>query len=287
MKKLITLILIFTAFVSVNAFSQGPSPAPFKTGDIPKTHTDGKNNASKDHQQSTNSTISISARDADQQTNNKGNNGNSETTTNRWIALFTLVLALAAVAQFFTTLIQLRRLRQTVDATKEAAKAAKKAAEALPNIERAYIFVDSCMVDGMIPFNTEISDFNILVELSNIGRTPAVLTKLNCDVVWGIGYPIKYSEHGGKVPHGWASLAAGEKMKYKIPIHIPRDILSKIILHELKLVCYGLIEYQDVWRDRHETGFCWEIIPYRDATLGYIVVSKGTLVNDNPLNKYT
>jgi hypothetical protein len=308
MRKVILLLLITVFLITViNTFSQGPSPTPLKASgnNQEKSSTKEQGTASNHYISSiapSEIDTNISAAKTQEHTNNDATKSDNKTPSHWWtiiptvvIAYFAIIQGIAMIFQYFAMQRQVLELKESIDiakeatkATKEAAEAAKKSAEALPNIERAYIFIDSCIVEGMIPFNTEISEFEISVKLSNIGRTPAILTRLNCDTVWGIGYPIKYSEHDGTVvPHSWASLAAGEKMTYKIPIHVPKDILSKVILRELKLVCYGLIEYQDVWRDRHETEFCWEIIPYRDATLGYIVVGKSTLVSDSPMNKYT
>ena len=83
--------------------------------------------------------------------------------------------------------MQARRLRQSVEATKEAAKAAKDSAGALPAIERAYIFVD---MDGEVsrPTCKNIPGkgnfyFTAPINLINVGKTPAILKKIYVGII--------------------------------------------------------------------------------------------------------
>ena len=175
MKKIIIFIsLIFFLFVGISVYSQEPSPTPLKTSQEPQTNTKTINQASKnDHNISTNVTFKIDGYTNTAKTEEDSNNGttdsDAETSSNWWMAWFTGALVLVAICQFVAMILQYRamrdqvkELRESVDATKEivgisnqslftsgnqshhmavAAQAAKKSAESLPIIERAYIFV--------------------------------------------------------------------------------------------------------------------------------------------------
>lgn len=294
MRKIIALLFV-TAFLilAVNVYSQETSPPTAKGQPREKgvKNTTTTHISPAENQNSPNKPMRAAVNRETPYTNqtpNKGSSGKpAENPPNGWdnwttdpMKVFTACLTVCNVLLF---LIQICLWIST----KKSAEAAKKSAEALPRIERAYVFVDVAPVEGMISMNSQISDFKIPVTFSNIGRTPAILIKFDGDAIWGEEYPVKRMEIPGQFPPGGAVLPAGEKMTYKIPVHIQRDILSKIILREMKLTCCGMIEYQDVWKGRHETGFCWEIIPYKDERLANIIVSKCTLINDSPLNYYT
>lgn len=283
----------------MNVYSQEPSPTPREVSQNWQdctTNTDKNGNTLQHCTQKKPLLIETTdCKGTNPNTNKQAQDIDQNSSTKDFINIVSILLtavATVAMAIFTYWLVHYNKKMwettiRSVHATEKAAKAAQKSVDALTCAERAYVLVDVSPVEGMIPFNTPISDFGIPVMVSNVGRTPAILTKIYIDAIWVEVYPCKYPELPYQFPPGGAVLTAGEKQPYNIPVHVPKDILNKIILSELKLVCYGLIEYQDVWNDKHENGFCWEIIPYRDATRGYIVVSKSTLINDSPLNKYT
>jgi hypothetical protein len=235
-----------------------------------------------------------------QDANSNTHNQDDKTATDRWImwatialAFFALFQVIAMILQYCSMQKQVRELKKSIDiskrathATEKAADAAKDSVDSLRCTERAYILADVSPIDEIFPLNNA-KDFSVPVEISNIGKTPAILIKSSIDTVWREDYPIKYPEYPYQFPPGVSVITAGEKETWTIPVQIHKDILSKIIDGKMKLICYGLIEYQDVWKGKHETGFCWEIIPYRDANMGYYVKSKSILVNDSPLNKCT
>ncbi|MDL1981669.1 MAG: hypothetical protein LWX02_09425 [Deltaproteobacteria bacterium] len=185
-KHLFIVFAILCLFAnSTIAKSEPPSPTPTKTSNEPKSHPKGQKNTTSNQQQITDRSISSDNSAITQQTkppaNDKSDKKDSNATTNWWIVVFTAVLALAAVAQFFTALFQLRRLRQTVEVTKEAADAAKKSADATERTVlamqataqrqlRAYVCVPGATIKMLK--KTDGTYAHVVLRYKNAGQTP-------------------------------------------------------------------------------------------------------------------
>ncbi len=175
-----------------------------------------------------------------------------------WLVIFT---GLLFVCNFLLWLYTMR-----------AANAAKKSADALPTIERAYIFVDACT-----PEHVEGNMFEVAISFSNFGKTPAILTKVHGEFVWGEQSPSKFPEIKLPFPEGSVVVKPNSSELIKVSAYVPPDILGKIERKEIRSFCCGLVEYHDIWKVKHETGFCWEVSP----------VGKRGRISDSPLNTYT
>ena len=151
-------------------------------------------------------------------------------------------------------------------ATKDNAEAARKSAESLPRIERAYIFVG----DVDFTFNeennimvTDNTQNTITIWLANVGKTPALLTALYAEGRLTKSFPtpkdvktLPYRTIRNKL------IPADPKWKsFEIRIDVSKGQRDEINRSEVKLICYGRIEYNDIFGAIHQTGFCWEWDP--------------------------
>ena len=110
-----------------------------------------------------------------------------------WLVRLTAVLALIGVLQVIVFGWQARRLRQSVEVTKEAADAAKKSADALSASERAYVFAEveyGCKnpkphdVDYFAnAFYGKFRDFDLQIILHNHGKTPAIVSHVRYSII--------------------------------------------------------------------------------------------------------
>ena len=171
------------------------------------------------------------------------------------IAIFTLFLVCYNKKMWKTTI-------QSVNATKEAAEAAKSSVDNISKIERAYIFTtveqhpNTCEpIHGVDGFKG-IYAFNATVKLWNLGRTPAVITKIHAVISLGeaIIPEIKESE----IPPGIVVGSDTWKNLPTVSYHINEAEKQNIHSRERIAYCCGRIEYQDVFRKRWVRGFCWE-----------------------------
>ncbi|MGD0486931.1 MAG: hypothetical protein ABSB94_07040 [Syntrophorhabdales bacterium] len=133
---------LFLSAVTIYAQSQGPTPRPLKACDKPQKHATASHNISGPTQITILGETKITPG-----TNQQNSDGK---TSSDWrIVFFTGCLVLIGAFQLFMFRKQLKMMRQGVidasiaaNAAKEAADAARKSAEVLPKIERAYLFVE-------------------------------------------------------------------------------------------------------------------------------------------------
>ncbi len=148
-------------------------------------------------------------------------------------------------------------------ATIIAALIAKRAPDAVPKVERAYVFVTVTRQSVTENDRTLV----IKVHFHNRGRTPAMMRMLRTYVVWGDSAPQSLLEHdraNREMPQGLV-IASGDEHVETIREHITelqfRD-LADVAKHAFVV---GLLSYQDVWGDKHQVGFCWMSQPQRDS----------------------
>lgn len=189
------------------------------------------------------------------------------------VMVATCVIAAAAVIQLVVVSVQAiimykqtRCLRDSVEATKIAAKAADKSAKALPTIERARIFVDldaKAGAEGRIttgnPFQGKHfrQDLNTTIFILNQGKTSALIDSVFMD---GGAYPTypDAPEMDAENLRNTAYVAPGERDSICKTFKVSSLEWEQIIDGKLKLLCYGRVAYRDVFGANHVTCFCYE-----------------------------
>jgi hypothetical protein len=151
-------------------------------------------------------------------------------------------------------------MRDTLNASKAAADAARDTASYLSNIERAYVFtkVETDERHGG-PNQTYIWKLRAL--FINYGKTPANILSVS-----GAWIPIK---PGGirnitvpdqrTYPDGLV-IASGKNWNLPISVEITESQSEEIQKGQLILYCCGFIRYKDIFDKGWETGYCWEYV---------------------------
>jgi hypothetical protein len=159
-------------------------------------------------------------------------------------------------------------VREAVDATKVAAEAARKSANAVESsfkqLERPYVFFTD--LTFIMPPTDEKKDRQIEFSYMNYGRTPALVTSVRARLLTTNDMP--------KVPYdfefcmNWSAfkpLSTGEKgndIEYIIPdwFKTTNDGTREIpVLNpDEKLFFLAEASYWDVFQNSHVSGFCWE-----------------------------
>jgi len=196
-------------------------------------------------------------------------NQQENTPINNRIANFTKLLVIVGVLQFATFIAQAIILSISLIATKKAADAAKQSAEVaaknsevIPTIERAYVFVEVDFSQEFIP-DRGITEFIAKIGIANRGKTPALL--LDCSYiakVVGLNEELpeisKMEIPSPWIPAGTVVIGADDKRIVPATIQTNAVEMKSVEAYTDRLVCYGVIRYEDVFRKSHETGFCWE-----------------------------
>lgn len=168
-----------------------------------------------------------------------------------WTAIGTVALALITLGLAIATY---KLFRATVDLARDA----KKSAEAVPKLERAYVFA---IVEGSLhhtPSGTLPAI--ITVTFTNHGRTPALIKGIYVNVFLDKSAPPKLVRSASglqEIPSGLV-IGAGKDLEFKYPFHLNDFIAGELDRGESIAFCLGEIEYEDVLNGRHVTGFCWE-----------------------------
>ncbi len=179
------------------------------------------------------------------------------------IAAYTIVLARVTSRQAKLT-------KLAADAAEKAANAAKVSAEALPNVERAYLFLDDELVSVLDwpATTTERRRSTIRPILKNYGRTPAILREIRWDVLVLDALPGKREVddlRGGPVPVSSLVIGSGARSEpLEVQFFIEGSDVDQIELGRGRFMYFvGRVRYDDVFHMTHETGFC---IQYRRSS---------------------
>jgi hypothetical protein len=159
--------------------------------------------------------------------------------------------------------------------TRTAARAAKESAEALPKLERAYLFETVTMTTQISGVATQLSlkqgeiDLEgsipedvfprFSVRLVNHGKTPAIIKSvlLGADHFNNTDEPTSWSFNRIQTEH---VLNPSQELPYEIRDTIPisEEALAELKAGRLSLKVYGKITYEDVFERSHETAWYWQ-----------------------------
>ena len=260
MKKIITLISLSLLFIAMTTDLKAESSSKPNKETINTQQKTGSNQ--RDSDQPPIVVKIIKAPNHKVETDKEAKTQEEKTSNDERLIQVTAVLAFIALLQLFVFAWQAHRLRQTVEATKEAADAAKRSADALPAIERAYIFVTvdipeiNPSQDGTIP---SMANFR----LYNHGKTPAILKKVHFIIKLRDAYPTITeinSSPNPPIPDG-IIISSNDSRVFDYTVIINTREWEQVDRHKIKLLCYGSIDYEDVFKESHITGFCWEYYP--------------------------
>lgn len=189
---------------------------------------------------------------AEQEAKNQGEGKVIEILASERVAYYTKVLAiftgvLAAVS--FVQGIFLIRADNT----------ARLSAEALPRMERAYVFLAE---------NVELDEINrdgiyvmakVQYPFKNHGRTPAILKEIHvASGFWRSSLPTMAAAIGGAIPDGLVLSAGEESRQFGCLMKTTVTDWDEAKDGGGYIAFFGRIIYTDVFGERHETGFCRE-----------------------------
>jgi hypothetical protein len=182
-----------------------------------------------------------------------------------WWTWFLGVLTIFALfGQLIVFVAQAYFLKGTLDATASAANAAKAAAEAVPGLERAYLFFSSATSDDFNPsmsfVGTSPDIFKINYRYKNSGRTPALLKRVQI----GCGYFEKGFPTNGvfnydsDLPTVHVIEGGLEPPPNDVQLFVQGDEYEKAKDFMGRYFFWGKLTYLDVFGISHETGICSE-----------------------------
>lgn len=260
MKKLLALLFITAFILSVlSAYSQGPSPDPEEESQNWQdctTKTDKNGNALQYCRKKTPLLIKVQeSKVANSNTDKQAQNINQNSSTKDFINIVGILLtALATIAMavftFFLVCYNKKMWETTtrsVAVAKEAADAAKKSADILHVIEKAYVIVTVNIPDYK---KMELGSNGADVFVCNCGRTPATIIKFSA-ILLGKDDPLS-SEAYNILPG--TELGSNKD----ITIFTRLTVAETQRLEKAGTYCHVILEYEDIFRQRYSKKATWE-----------------------------
>jgi hypothetical protein len=169
-----------------------------------------------------------------------------------------IIAAFTAVLGIFTV--------RLAGSTRIVADATKKSAKAIPNVERAYVFISDIVFifesNNLPAAPGDEKESKISVTFDNVGKTPAIPKTCHLGIVSTDGIPAA-SVIDGLLQSTIEKrvVAAGATLVQRAKITIKGDWRPRpVTMHEAKRVFLaGILKYLDVFDGRHETCFCWQL----------------------------
>jgi hypothetical protein len=150
-------------------------------------------------------------------------------------------------------------MKLSLQISKEAADAAKASTEGLFKIERAYVFANVHVRNGMRIGEEPATS----VTFVNRGKTPAIVLRMRSYLTVSKAIPQELAHHKRaeiRLPEGYIIGASLALLDFPKQTFTPQEV-SDIENMTTRLFAVGLIEYKDVLEAERETSFCWEYQP--------------------------
>lgn len=179
-------------------------------------------------------------------------------------------LASIIIAAFTGTLWVATSRQATL--TKIAAEAAKQSADALPAIERCYVFlrvtnsnIQLKPIDTPATWSPNISSLWVRFTFINYGRTPAIIQEIKVGIRRMDGdLPVDAWVEEDRLKLPLNVLGSGEFFEkggfyVSDPAQITQADADLIFAGGLFVYFFGHVAYQDVFGNDRETQFCWRV----------------------------
>jgi len=193
----------------------------------------------------------------------------------RWLAGFTLLLFFAAVGQVFLFWIQLRLINKSLAPAEAAARAATVAAEHIPKVERAYLYIviiaesisdaatrlaanqGELSGDGHIEMRP-----NVRYVFKNYGKTPALLKEISHTITHAAILPDEIDYTPADVVFTETFVAASDSTQ-ELRCTFTGTLLStqhaaEIVRGQRTYWFYGRVVYDDIFGDEQVHRFVWK-----------------------------
>jgi hypothetical protein len=184
------------------------------------------------------------------------------------------IIAGAAIIQSFLIagqVIVYRRQTKIMDgslkATQQAADAAKQSAEVSMNAERAWV-IEEIVFPDRLPDPNQIIEMSVGMKFKNTGRTPAKITNIKArfhtyrthegicpEPAYPNQRPIRELGTNGAIfaPNGSLMFA----VKFEEGRCLSPEQMIQITNGDLRLCCYGKVEYIDAFENARVNQFCY------------------------------
>lgn len=147
-----------------------------------------------------------------------------------------------------------RQNDQALAAAARIAEAAKKSADSIPDIQRAYLFIDA--TSTALP-KTLAAAAPARIGFRNYGKTPATLRGVAGRYYYSAGAPGRITLPQSTLPVTSAVADGGVAGPYDIALDANDEEIARAQKGDGTMVVQALIGYVDLFGEAHETGICY------------------------------
>jgi len=190
------------------------------------------------------------------------------------ITVYTFFLAIFTGALVGVSWVQIRYLNSADKTAQRTAEAAKKSADALPTLERAYVFltVTDCNFRDALAWTSYDSPIggtryrtrprpSVQFKLENHGKTPAVIKELSISLVHWAQAPDELPFRKIWYEMMWSEVlrpeAAADAVRSTDEVPLTPADVDLFNAGSLSFFFFGRVIYEDIFRKPHTTEWCW------------------------------
>lgn len=272
------LLLLFCVS-PINARSQGPSPSLGEKSKPQQQQTKANQQKTASDQRGTEQTPfvvkTVNPPKTEAEANQERKDRAKKASYDWWFLVFTALVACFALLQLGALIWQAYFLKGSLEITREAADTAKGSTNAakattanLIIAERAHIFAiiepdKKIDLDKIDLGDKDVFEFNALLYLHNLGKTPAIIKEI---AFTGIKSKEPPSIESLSKPHYPIVSFIGSNDKVREDqfwFYINKSDLSTLRTTEPKVTfyCFGYVKYKTIFDEERCHGFCLELDP--------------------------
>jgi hypothetical protein len=187
------------------------------------------------------------------------------------IAIFTGVLWHTTHKMLQANIVSANAALKAANIAEAAANAAREAAEAMPRVERAYLFLHHNL-EGKFELVVTPDKKTVTIKLANHGRTPAIINEILFGFLVGPHAPRKEDlAQVAVIPIPGGIIVSSEPYSFTRDYNITADHRAGIENKTHFFFMVGRVKYHDVFGVAHETGFC-----RRHGSSGFCILNEQT-----------
>src|ERR1700733_2607837 len=176
------------------------------------------------------------------------------------IAIFTIVLAFAAIFQIIAAFLQWNAMSKQNEVALIAAEAARLSARAAVGVELPRVFLSKCeFAESDKPSEAQLQYPELEMAVSNYGRTPAFPIEVSIEIVCGAALPPE-PRYSRTDPFPTGSVIRDQPYRL-IPLapHFSAEDAIAVASEKKFIWVYGYVAYKDFLNDEHKCRFCQKL----------------------------
>ncbi|MGM4885300.1 hypothetical protein AB8A20_07975 [Tardiphaga sp. 604_B6_N1_1] len=174
---------------------------------------------------------------------------------------FAFIAVLVASGQALLVVIQLKLFRESLVPTRLAAEAAKKSADHIPTVERAYLYIKSVkcqtLTGALAPGEDGLVKLVVSFSLQNHGRTPAIVQFTDFDLRLCLPSQLpQLTTRGNPLPTPFIVGSGLEYGPHDATLRLPASEVERIQGGLTRFYFAGLFGSADIFGQPHEVSVC-------------------------------